>query len=75
MALLEICVDDAQGLQACIEGGAVRIELCSSLAVGGLTPSIGFMQLAAKYPVPVFAMIRPCAGNFSFDSKGTCHHV
>lgn len=69
MALLEICVDDAQGLQACIEGGADRIELCSSLALGGLTPSVGLMQFAAKSSVPVFAMIRPRAGNFCFDDK------
>lgn len=69
MALLEICVDDAQGLQACIAGGADRIELCSSLALGGLTPSLGFMQLAAKFNVPVFAMIRPRAGHFCFTDN------
>ncbi|MFT6302343.1 MAG: copper homeostasis protein [Granulosicoccus sp.] len=69
MALLEICVDDAQGLLACIKGGADRIELCSSLTLGGLTPSLGLMQLAAKYNVPVFAMIRPRAGNFCFSDN------
>lgn len=65
--LLEVCVDDAPGLQAAIEGGADRIELCSALAVGGLTPSPGLMALAAEAPVPVYAMIRPRAGSFLYD--------
>lgn len=62
--LLEVCVDDAAGLAAAIEGGADRIELCSALSVGGLTPSAGLMTLAASAPVPVYAMIRPRAGDF-----------
>jgi copper homeostasis protein len=69
MTLLEICVDNAQGLQACIEGGADRIELCSSLTLGGLTPSLGLMQHAANSNVPVFAMIRPRAGDFCFSDN------
>jgi copper homeostasis protein len=64
--VLEVCVDSAEGLRAAIAGGAGRIELCSSLAVGGLTPSPGLMALAASVPVPVYAMIRPRAGNFNF---------
>ncbi|WP_273728121.1 copper homeostasis protein CutC [Brucella gallinifaecis] len=62
--LLEVCVDDAEGLDAAITGGADRIELCSALSIGGLTPSIGLMQLAAKAPVPIMVMIRPRAGSF-----------
>lgn len=69
MSLLEVCIDDAHGLQACVEGGADRIELCSSLALGGLTPSVGLMQLAAQTNVPVFAMIRPRAGDFCFSDN------
>ncbi|SFB48409.1 copper homeostasis protein [Rhizobium sp. NFR07] len=64
--LLEVCVDSAEGLEAAVEGGADRIELCSALDVGGLTPSRGLMALAAKAPVPVYAMIRPRAGGFVF---------
>jgi hypothetical protein len=36
--ILEVCIDDAAGLDAALEGGADRIELCSALALGGLTP-------------------------------------
>ncbi len=62
--LLEVCVDDAAGLRAAVEGGADRIELCSALALGGLTPSAGLMALAARAPLPVMAMIRPRSGGF-----------
>lgn len=65
--LLEVCVDDAAGLAAAIEGGADRIELCSALALGGLTPTPGLMALAARGTVPVYAMIRPRPGHFVFD--------
>jgi copper homeostasis protein len=65
--LLEVCVDSADGLAAAIEGGADRIELCSALELGGLTPSPGLMAVAARAPVPVYAMIRPRAGNFVFS--------
>ncbi len=65
--LLEVCVDSADGLAAAIEGGADRIELCSALELGGLTPSPGLMAIAAKAAIPVYAMIRPRAGNFVFS--------
>eukprot|EP01036_Dinobryon_divergens_P055490 gene55490-74084_t len=67
--ILEICVDDAEGLAAAIKGGADRIELCSSLGSGGLTPSFGFMQLAARAPIPVNALIRPRVGDFVFGDE------
>ena len=68
--LLEVCVDSADGLAAAVEGGADRIELCSALELGGLTPSPGLMAVAAKAAVPVYAMIRPRAGNFVFSQTG-----
>ena len=55
------------GFNAAIAGGADRIELCSSLAVGGLTPSPGFMALAAKTSQPSRAMIRPRVGDYVFS--------
>jgi copper homeostasis protein len=66
--LLEVCVADAESLAAAIAGGADRIELCSALELGGLTPSPGLMRLAAKAPIPVYAMVRPRSGDFIFDA-------
>ncbi|HHV68003.1 copper homeostasis protein CutC [Brucella intermedia] len=66
--LLEVCVDSAEGLHSAIEGGADRIELCSALELGGLTPSQALMELASRVPIPVYAMIRPRAGSFCFSA-------
>eukprot|EP01035_Chromulina_nebulosa_P053998 gene53998-biopygen38388 len=65
--LLEVCVDDIAGLEAAIAGGADRIELCTALAIGGLTPSAGLMSAAQRSPVPCYAMIRPRSGNFVYS--------
>ncbi|KQV20816.1 copper homeostasis protein CutC [Rhizobium sp. Root1203] len=66
--VLEVCVDSPKGLAAAVEGGANRIELCSALEVGGLTPVAGLMKAAAAAPIRVYAMIRPHAGPFVFDA-------
>lgn len=66
MTLLEVCVDSAEGLLAACEAGADRIELCSALELGGLTPSPGLLALAAKTGVATRAMVRPRAGDFVF---------
>ena len=66
--LLEVCVDDVAGLNNAVAGGADRIELCSALTLGGLTPSAGLIKSAAKIPIPVYAMIRPRAGDFVYSS-------
>jgi copper homeostasis protein len=65
---LEVCVDTAEGLNAAVSGGADRIELCSALELGGLTPSLGLMRRAAASGCPTYAMIRPRAGDFLFGS-------
>lgn len=68
---LEVCVDDISSFDAAIAGGADRIELCASLALGGLTPSLGLVKYAARAPIPVYAMIRPRAGDFVFSDDET----
>lgn len=67
--VLEICVDDPASLRAAISGGADRIELCSALALGGLTPSEAMTAAAVKTKVPVHAMVRPRAGDFQYDES------
>lgn len=66
--LLEVCVETPEGLIEAVAGGADRIELCSALDLGGLTPSPGLMADAAKMPIPIYAMIRPRAGNFIYGA-------
>ena len=66
---VEVCIDNLESLHNALAGGANRIELCSSLALGGLTPSVGMMKQAARISsVPVYAMIRPRQGDFIFDN-------
>lgn len=66
---IEVCIDNLESLHNAISGGATRIELCSSLSLGGLTPSYGFMKKAVLLsPVPIYAMIRPRQGDFLYDS-------
>lgn len=60
--LLEICVDDVRGIAAAAGGGADRLELCSALELGGLTPSAALLDHAVATGLPVHAMIRPRAG-------------
>lgn len=62
--LLEVCVDTVAGLQAAAAGGADRIELCSALSLGGLTPGPGLLQAAQEVALPVMVMIRARPGDF-----------
>ncbi len=64
---LEICVDTLDGALAAKSGGAARVELCSALSEGGLTPSAGLMRAAVGIGIPCFAMIRPRSGLFQFS--------
>jgi copper homeostasis protein len=65
--LLEVCVDSVFGFNAAVAGGADRIELCSSLGVGGLTPSPGFIAYAAKSKTVSRVMVRPRVGDYVFS--------
>ena len=63
--LLEVCVDSLASARAAIAGGADRLELCSALSVGGLTPYIELLrQIRAESAVPIRCLMRPRAGDF-----------
>ena len=65
----EICSGSLQSALNAQEAGADRVELCSALSLGGLTPSYGFIELARKrLKIDVNVLIRPRQGDFLYDS-------
>jgi copper homeostasis protein len=68
--LLEISIETAEAAVAAERGGAQRIELCAELSLGGLTPSEELMRRVRELVrVPIFAMIRPRAGDFVYSPE------
>ena len=68
--VLEICVDSLASARAAIKAGADRLELCSALAVGGLTPYTALLrQIRRESQIPVRCLIRPRAGDFLYTPE------
>lgn len=68
MTNLEICTGDPQGVLDAIRGGADRIELCSGLAEGGLTPSAAIIRFATER-IPTNVLIRARGGDFVYTRE------
>ncbi|MEE6294594.1 copper homeostasis protein CutC [Georgenia wangjunii] len=65
---VEIAVQDVDGARVARDGGAARVELCSALGLGGLTPSIGLAEAVVGAGIDVHALVRPRAGGFAFTA-------
>lgn len=68
--VLEICVDNFESAVAALNGGANRLELCTSLDSGGLTPSPGLLkqiQVINKDRIPIYCMLRCRPGGFIYN--------
>ena len=68
MIKLEVCCDSLDSVLSAVRGGASRIELCSALTEGGLTPSVGMVREALRISsVPINVLIRPRGGDFLYS--------
>ena len=68
--ILEVCVDSLASARAAIRGGADRLELCSALLAGGLTPYEALLrQIRAESDIPIRCLMRPRAGDFLYTKE------
>ena len=68
--VLEICSSGLDAIAAAGYSGVSRIELCSSLETGGLTPPLSLMEkVCSGVTIPVHVMIRPRSGDFLYSGE------
>ena len=67
---LELCIGCAEDAVIAQQAGANRVELCSALMLGGLTPSAGTIaEVKATVDIPFVAMVRPRGGGFCYSES------
>lgn len=68
---IEVCCTSMADVISARDGGACRVELCSAISEGGLTPSAGMIAGAVRErgDMRVNVLIRPRGGNFVYDSR------
>ncbi len=68
--ILEVACFHPKSALIAAEAGAGRIEFCTNYAAGGTTPTLeDFVEIRKKIKVPIFIMIHPKAGPYSYSPK------
>lgn len=68
--LVEVVCTSVEDCRIAEYAGAARLELCSCIELGGLTPSVGVFQEAKRWcRAPIYVLNRPRPGGFSYTWK------
>lgn len=67
--MLEVCTDSVESAISAQKGGADRIELCSNLVIGGVTPGQALFQMVKRYTdIDIHVLLRPRYGDYCYDN-------
>ncbi|MFO0922681.1 MAG: copper homeostasis protein CutC [Pirellulales bacterium] len=68
--MLEVCIDSIEAAEIAMASGANRLEVCSVLEVGGVTPTTPFLKhLRRGCGLPLVALVRCRSGDFVHSDR------